>query len=174
MLLADFASAFTQENRIIVLHFGGKGPADDALLPLRLTGQEQLSHCYRYQLDCLSSDTTLELKTLLGLPVQIGILTADGERRPIAGIVTSAQTLGSDGGALKVQLTIEPGLSLLGLRRTSRVFQSKTVPAIVQAIIDEHQTNNPILAQSFKLDLHLTALGAVLLRPSRRNRPGFH
>lgn len=154
-MLADFASAFKQENRLITLHFGGDGPAADTLLPLKLSGQEQLSHCYRYQLECLSQDATLELKSLLGLPVEIGLLTAEGERRPISGIVTSAQTLGSDGGVGKYGLMIEPGLALLGLRRTSRVFQSKSVPDIVKTIISEHQANNPILAQSFKLELHL-------------------
>lgn len=155
-LLADFASAFQQENRLLTLHFGGSGPADDTLLPLKLSGQEQLSHCYRYQLDCLSNDVTLELKSLLGLPVHVGILTAEGEHRPISGIVTSAQSLPSSGGFAAYRLIIEPGLALLGLRRTSRVFQSKSVPAIVQAIITEHLAANPVLAQSLKLELHLS------------------
>jgi type VI secretion system secreted protein VgrG len=154
-LLADFANAFQQHNRLLTLHFAGSGPAADTLLPFKLSGAEQLSHCYRYQLDCLAIDAALELKTLLGLPALIEILTAHGARRPISGIVTSVQTLPSDGGFAAYRLIIEPGLALLGLRRTSRVFQAKTVPQIVQAILAEHQAANPILAQSFTLELHL-------------------
>jgi type VI secretion system secreted protein VgrG len=154
-LLADFASAFQQHNRLLSLHFAGFGPAADTLLPFKLSGAEQLSHCYRYQLDCLAIDAALELKTLLGLPALITLLTGDGTRRPISGIVTSVQSLPSDGGFAAYRLIIEPGLALLGLRRTSRVFQAKTVPQIVQAILAEHQAANPILAQSFILELHL-------------------
>ena len=49
-LLADFASAFQQERRLLSLHFGGEGPGPDELLPFKLAGREQLSHVV--QLKC--------------------------------------------------------------------------------------------------------------------------
>jgi type VI secretion system secreted protein VgrG len=154
-LLADFASAFRQHSRLLTLHFGGAGPEADRLLPLTLSGSEQLSQCFRYQLDCLSGDVGIELKTLLGLPVEVGVLTADGSRKPVSGVVTSARTVGSDGGFVKLALTIEPGLALFGLRRTSRVFQDLSVPEIVQQVVAEHNKANPVLAQCFRLQLKL-------------------
>ncbi len=97
-LLASFASAFTQDQRLLTLHLGD-GASDGAqLLPQSVTGDEALSQPYRYQLECLSPDVGLPLKSLLGLPVQLGILTADGEEVVRCGVVTAAQALPADGG----------------------------------------------------------------------------
>ncbi|WP_035055120.1 type VI secretion system Vgr family protein [Andreprevotia chitinilytica] len=156
-LLASFATAFSQANRLLELHFSdGSGPAADTLLPHVLTGSGQLSSCYRYTLQCLSSDVSLELKTLLGLGVEVGILSADGGRQVITGLVTSAEFAGSDGGFSRYDLTIEPPLALLRQRTTSRVFQDVSVPDIVKQILDEHLAGNPAIAASFAAEFDLS------------------
>lgn len=127
-LLHAFASAFTQENRLLRLQLGSGIEAATRLLPQTLRGHHCLSAPYRYELDCLTDNALLELKDLLGLPVQIGILTAQGHERMICGIVTAAETLGADGGFSSYRLIIEPALALLGHRHSSRVFQDLTVP----------------------------------------------
>lgn len=154
-LLHAFASAFTQENRLLRLQLGSGIEAATRLLPQTLRGHHCLSAPYRYELDCLTDNALLELKDLLGLPVQIGILTAQGHERMICGIVTAAETLGADGGFSSYRLIIEPALALLGHRHTSRVFQDQTVPEIVQCILDEHIAANPVLATAFKHESHL-------------------
>ena len=134
-MLAGFATAFLQDNRLLVLHFAPtSGIADEVLLPHTLNGSEALSTCYRFELNCLSLDAQLELKHFQGQVVEIGILQSDGERRYINGIVSSAQTLGSDGGFAQYGLTIEPALALLTHRVNSRAFQDKSVVEIVSAI----------------------------------------
>ena len=61
-LLADYASAFNQTNRLLRLYLAeNAGLAPDALLPEQLQGREQLSTCYRYTLTCLSPNAGLEL-----------------------------------------------------------------------------------------------------------------
>ncbi len=155
-LLAAFASAFTQDARLLTLRFAdGSGIAEDALLPDRLSGREQLSGCYRYTLTCLSPDTHLELKHFQGQIVEIGILQADGAQRHISGIVTDAKQLGADGGFANYSLTLEPALALLALRTNSRAFQDLSVPEIVTAILNEHRAANPVIQASFKLDTQL-------------------
>jgi type VI secretion system secreted protein VgrG len=155
-LLADFAAAFSQEQRMLTLRFAdGAGIADDALLPDRLQGREQLSGNYRYELTCLSPDAGLELKHLQGQILEIGILQADDSRRHINGIVTKAQQQGSEGGFATYALTLEPALALLALRRNSRAFQDLSVPEIVSAILDEHRAANPVIQAAFKLDKQL-------------------
>ncbi|MDR3413625.1 MAG: type VI secretion system Vgr family protein [Formivibrio sp.] len=155
-LLNAFASAFTQSNRLLTLQIGGDGFEPEALLPHILRGTHSISSLYRYELDCLSSNAYLELKDLLGLPVQVGILDPKGDERIITGVVTSAATLGADGGFSAYRLVIEPALALLTHRRTSRVFQDITVSEIVQVVLDEHIAANPVFASAFKLETQLS------------------
>ena len=155
-LLASFASAFIQDSRILKLRFGpGSGIADGTILPHRLTGSEHLSQCYRYDLDCLTSNGLLDPETVFGQAVQVDIQQADGEHRTISGIVTAVEQRGSNGGFARLGLIIEPALAALGHRFNSRIFQDKTVPEIAQALLDKHLQDNPAVAKSFKLDNRL-------------------
>jgi type VI secretion system secreted protein VgrG len=150
-MLAGFATAFLQDNRLLVLHFAPtSGIADEVLLPHTLNGSEALSTCYRFELNCLSLDAQLELKHFQGQVIEIGILQSDGERRYINGIVSSARSLGSDGGFAQYSLSIEPALALLTHRVNSRAFQDKSVVEIVSAILDEQRAANPVFQASFQ------------------------
>ncbi|MDN0077454.1 type VI secretion system tip protein TssI/VgrG, partial [Crenobacter sp. SG2303] len=146
-LLASFAAAFTQDARLLTLELGDGRRWADALLPQTLSGEEALSDSYRYQLTCLSPDTELALKDLLGQPVRLTVQDADGAAVARCGVVSSAQALGSDGGFARYGLTIEPPIALLRHRRTSRVFQDLSVPDIVQQVLAEHQGTNPGFAR---------------------------
>jgi type VI secretion system secreted protein VgrG len=155
-LLSSFASAFLQDNRLLVLHFApASGIADDVLLPHTLNGSEALSTSYHFELNCLSLDTQLELKHFQGQVVEIGILQNDGERRYLNGIVSSARSLGSDGGFAQYSLSIEPALALLTHRVNSRAFQDKSVVEIVSTILDEQRAANPVFQASFKTETQL-------------------
>jgi type VI secretion system secreted protein VgrG len=147
---------FLQNARLLTLRFADDAGLDaDRLLPHRLTGEEHLSRCYRYTLSCLSADSFVELKDLLGQPVAIGILQADGETRTLCGIVTAARHDGGDGGFARYALTIEPALSTLAHRTNSRVFQDQSVPDIVSAVLQEHIAANPVFAACFRVESHL-------------------
>jgi len=149
-LSAAGVSLFTQHQRLLRLRFSpDSGLTSESLLPHRLHGEEGLSQNYRYTLDCLAPDTRLELKTLLGQPVEIGLLLPDGGERLCTGLVTRADQVGADGGFGLFTLTLEPALALLAHRRNSRVWQDKTVPEIVAALLREHQTTHPAFRRSF-------------------------
>ena len=156
-LLSSFGSAFSQHARPIRLRFDAdSGIAPDLLLAHRLSGTEGLSTGYRYELDCLSADMHIELKDLLGQPVEIGLLLPEGGERIMAGLVTSAQHLGGDGGFATYRLLIEPALATLAHRMNSRVFQDKSVPEIVTTLLEEHTAANPVFANSFTTDNQLS------------------
>ena len=156
-LLASGAAVFGQGSRILKLRFAeGSGIPEDTLLPHRVQGEESLSKNYRYTLDCLSADANLELKELLGQPVELSLLLPDGGERLLTGLVTRAEHQGADGGFAKYTLTIEPALATLTHRRNSRAFQEKTVPEIVAAILDEHLAANPAFTQSFQHQAQLS------------------
>ncbi|AMC35417.1 type VI secretion system Vgr family protein [Janthinobacterium sp. B9-8] len=155
-LLASFASAFSQEQRLISLQLGDGAAWGEQLLPQRVTGSEGINQAYRYQIDCLSPDGALELKSLLGLPIVLSVADANGDEIERCGVISQAQLLGSDGGFAKYSITVEPPFALLRYRRTSRVFQDLSAPDIVKQVLAEHQAKNPVFASVQTLDFKLS------------------
>ncbi|UJB32711.1 type VI secretion system Vgr family protein [Chromobacterium sp. Beijing] len=154
-LLASFASAFGQDNRMLTLQLGEGQFAAEQLLPLSLEGEEGVSQPYHYTLTCLSPDGNIPLKTLLGQPARIGIQGVEGGEAIRCGVVSQASLAGSDGGFARYQLVMDAPFALLRHRRTSRVFQDLSVPDIVKQILSEHQQANPIFARVQTLALQL-------------------
>ncbi|WP_082752898.1 type VI secretion system Vgr family protein [Janthinobacterium sp. B9-8] len=155
-LLSSFAAAFNQDQRLISLQLGDGGAWGEQLLPQRVEGSEGINQAYRYQIDCLSPDGALELKSLLGLPVVLVVADANGSEIERCGVVSQAQLLGSDGGFAKYALTVEPPFALLRYRRTSRVFQDLSIPDIVKQVLAKHQAKNPVFAAVQTLDFKLS------------------
>jgi type VI secretion system secreted protein VgrG len=155
-LLASFAAAFNQDQRLISLQLGDGAAWGQQLLPQRVTGSEGICQAYRYQVECLSSSGNLELKSLLGLPVVLSIANANGDAIERCGVVSQAQLLGSDGGFAQYSLTVEPPFALLRHRRTSRVFQDLSPVDIVKQVLAEHQAKNPVFASVQTLDFKLS------------------
>ncbi|NHQ86767.1 type VI secretion system tip protein VgrG [Iodobacter sp. HSC-16F04] len=155
-LLASFAAAFNQDQRLISLQLGDGAAWGEQLLPQRVTGSEGISRAYRYQIECLSPSCDIELKSLLGLPVVLAVADANGDAIERCGVISQAQLLGSDGGFAKYALTVEPPFALLRYRRTSRVFQDLSTPDIVKQVLAEHQAKNPVFAAVQTLDFKLS------------------
>ena len=151
--LASFASPFTQATRLLKLNFAAAcGIPADLLLPHRLTGREAINEGFRYELDAVSSDANIELKTMLGAPVEITLLTDAGAEHEICGIVTEAAQVGADGGFATYRLVIEPALSVLRHRRTCRVYTATNVKDLTRRILQEHIDGNPVLGSCFRID----------------------
>jgi type VI secretion system secreted protein VgrG len=155
-LLASFAAAFNQDNRLISLQLGDGGVWGEQLLPQSVTGREGVNQAYHYQIDCLSPSGEIQLKSLLGLPIVLGVADANGDKIERCGVVSQAQMLGADGGFAKYQLIVEPPFALLRHRRTSRVFQDISVPDIIKQVLGEHQANNSVFAAVQTVDFKLT------------------
>lgn len=150
-LRASGASIFSQDNRILTLRFAeSSNLGEDTLLPHHLAGEEGLSKNPRHILTCLSVHAYLELKNLIGQPVEIGLLLPDGGQRVFTGIVTAARRGNANGGFCVYVLTVESALTALALRRNSRNYQDMSVPEIVKALLDEHIAGNPVFAASFQ------------------------
>lgn len=120
------------------------------MLPHRLRLNWSLSEPYTAWLVCVSGSQALELKTFLGLSAGISIRRPSGERQ-LAGLVTAARLLGVDGGLSACALRVQPGLALLAQRRTSRVFQDRSVPDIVGQVVQEHLAANTAMAGAMRI-----------------------
>jgi type VI secretion system secreted protein VgrG len=94
----------------------------------------------RVVVHALAADTHIELKSLIGQPVLLELLTAGSrsELRPFHGHVTEVALLGSDGGLARYRLVIEPWSSFLGHGRDAYVFQGRTVIEIVEEIFGDY------------------------------------
>ena len=157
-MLASFAGAFTQHNRLITLQIADGTEYPELFLPQRVEGTESLSSGYKYNVTCLSPCAFIPLESMLGQTARIDILASSAgpfdfgasEIVTRCGVITAAKSLPSDGGFAKYLLTIEPPLSLLRHRRTSRVFQDMSVPDIVRQILKEHISTNISFARILK------------------------
>jgi type VI secretion system VgrG family protein len=129
---------FTQDTRLLRLTTP-LGP--DQLLVECMRGEEALDRNYSIQLSLLSTDADIPLKSLLGQPALLELLTAASgvPLRPFHGHITSAQLLGANGGFARYAVTIEPWCAFMALGRDSRIFQNKTVFDILDAVFQGWQ-----------------------------------
>ena len=54
----------------------------DKLLFYRMTGEEDLGRMFRYELDLLSEDDSIDINQLLGQPIAVRVERRDSERQP--------------------------------------------------------------------------------------------
>ena len=166
--ISDWATLHTQSNRLLRADIGGEGDWNERLIVSRFSGNESISQCYAFDVEMLSSDAHIELKQLLGRPLTISLLTdqrdagvlgaggsrwleSDNQHRTFGGLISQIEQLSSDGGFARYKLHLIPALQLLNLKRTSRVFQDKSVPEIAELILKEHQAHSPLLVWDNRL-----------------------
>jgi len=130
-LLAAFAR-YTQTTRLVRL----TTPLGEDLLAECVRGEESLSGGFTFRIDTLCEDADLPLKSLLGQPALLQLMTAASRDalRPFHGHITAAQISGANGGLARYHLTLQPWSTFFGLGRDSRIFQDKTVFDILDAV----------------------------------------
>ena len=145
--------ALSQETRLLGLHpSADSGLDDESFVVHRLTGWEQVNLGFRYEVQVLSADAYLPLKTPQGIPISISILTSSGDSRAINGVVTAVHSEGSDGSLAAYRLVIEPVTAALDLGRCSRTFQRLTDLDVVLQLIQEQRDHNPVFTACLNVD----------------------
>jgi type VI secretion system secreted protein VgrG len=115
----------------------------DAVLLEAVRGHEQLSGLFEYHLDLLlPGDLPLPFENLIGQPVTVEIRNDNRSEiiRFIHGIVAGVEEgPGVEGGGkfgmIRYRAEVVPWLWFLGQNRNSRIFQSKSVPDILRAVL---------------------------------------
>lgn len=97
-------------------------------------GREGLSLLYEFHLVLEHEHELQDPEDLLGKNIALR-LERDGHDRRFAGIVRQTEDVGSQGQHQRARIVIVPALAMLGLRKTSRIFQGKTVPEIVGEVL---------------------------------------
>ena len=135
-----------QENRFAEL----KTPlGTDALLFSRMTGQEALGRLFEYEIDCLAENTHLDNPhDLLGKDMTVSLVLNSGDKRHFHGLVTSIRHQGAQNNSYLYRVVLRPWLWFLTRSSHCRIFQNKSVPDILQAVLSDYQSLG-----AFKLDL---------------------
>ncbi|UYL00976.1 type VI secretion system tip protein VgrG [Pantoea ananatis] len=120
----------------------------EGLLFRRLSGSEALSQSFVLQAELLSTDARIDRKSLLGKPVTFtlptdGLMSAVNPRY-INGKITQIGVRSEELGGVRYAvygLTVESDLWPMKRDRNLRIFQSQTVPQIVQTLLKEYGVN---------------------------------
>ncbi|RAU39515.1 MULTISPECIES: type VI secretion system Vgr family protein [unclassified Pseudomonas] len=168
-MLKDLASLHApQHQRLIRLVTPLTGHQE--LLVDTFSGVEAVSELFSIDLQLLSHDAGIELKSLIGKPAQIQIELADGNIRYLDGCFSHFNSEGSDGGWAKYSATLKPWLWHLSRREDARIFQEKTVEDIIRAVLAEYGTLpsvefrllNPLKTHSYMTQYFETDLNFVM------------
>jgi type VI secretion system secreted protein VgrG len=152
--LATLFSTHTQATRLLRLT---TPLGANTLLAECVDGTESLDAGFRFTITALSLDAHLPLRSLLGQPVLLELLTVDYSCRPFHGHITAVEQAGANGGLARYILVMEPWTAFLSHNHDSRVFQDKTVGEILDAVFMGWQGQGKLMP-SWRYDLVDSAL----------------
>jgi type VI secretion system secreted protein VgrG len=105
---------------------------------LSFRGREAVSRPFRFNITIASSEEAEDLQAACsGAPATLTMRFGGDDERRVCGVAASVEVLAAfEQGHRAFRLRLVPRLWLLGKRTTSRIFQDKTVPEIVRAVLD--------------------------------------
>lgn len=145
-----------QAQRAIRLRFGPRLDAlfEDVLLPQRLHVSEGVCEGVTLQLTCLSTDAQLDPRSLIGVPLEVQLVTDRGELRRWCVVLTQVRLGQSDGALTAVQLTGQDVLAVMEQRHSNRVFLDQSALGVAHTVLGGWRSRFPALARCFGYRLH--------------------
>lgn len=110
---------------------------ENRLLLKAVSGEEQISGLFRFQLEMVSEDQKLDFSSIVGKSVTATLLLNDGTKRYINGIVGRFTQEDSNIRLTTYYADVHPWLWMLTKTRDCRIFQNKSVPQIIKSIFDD-------------------------------------
>ena len=135
--IVSAVAAFNGATRLYALSIGDDGQ-DSGLLVEAFAADERLQEVGARDIIALSTSAHVALASLLGQPASLHVSLADGTRTQFSGYISAAATLGSNGGLARYRLRITPWLWLLTQARNSRVWQDRSVTAIIDEVLQAY------------------------------------
>ena len=113
-------------------------PLGADLLFHRMSGREDISHLFEYQIDLLSARSDISLDEIMGKNVTVKLELPDNSTRYFNGFVTRFTQMGTHGRYYAYHATVRPWLWFLTRTADCRIFQKMSVPKIVEKVLNEH------------------------------------
>lgn len=128
--------AWTQDGRLLTIE---TPLGADTLLLSGLEGEEQSSRLFRFDLELLSEKTDIDPNDILGKNVSFSVgLSGGTEKRWFNGIVRRFAAGGMVGqGFRSYRAEVVPNFWLLSRTEDCRIFQEKTVKAIIEEVLSD-------------------------------------
>ncbi|CNI13159.1 Rhs element Vgr protein [Yersinia massiliensis] len=107
------------------------------------SGNEGLSNTYHYNILFTSTDKNIDADQLLRKPATLmmgtGLLQSLMQQKVVHGVITDFRRISGSADQVNYQITLEPFIALLDNQyRTHRFFVNKSVPEVVEQILQEH------------------------------------
>lgn len=133
-----------QANRFIRL----ATPLGDNVLAVRsATCTEQLSRLFQVELDLVSEDGSINFEDIIGESATLRMEVGKDQTRYFNGIVSRFVQTKNDGNLAHYRATLVPWLWLLTRTSDCRIFQKKSIPAVIEEVFKGHGLD------SYKLSL---------------------
>ncbi|MFS2215049.1 type VI secretion system Vgr family protein [Telluria sp. Tellsp104] len=147
-------SAFSfdaQHDRLMRLDFPQDDGPEAILLPNRLSAHEEVSRCFRFEVELLSDDARVSLKAIMGRMVTISLAREDGSLRYFNGYVTEFRFLRADGGFAFYHMVLEPWLAFAKLRKDNVSFHGKSVIELTELTFARYRQAdwNPVIVGQY-------------------------
>jgi type VI secretion system secreted protein VgrG len=118
-------------------------PLDESQLLFRsMRGTEGLSQLFEFEVDLLSPDAGIDLKSMLGKPLALEIQTAvAGSPRFLNGQVVRFAAVGREGGTSRHMVysaTVRPWLWYLTRSSDNKIFQGKSVVEVIEEVFADY------------------------------------
>lgn len=115
--------------------------AADQLLFRSMHGNEGLSELFEFEVDLLSPNTSVDMKSVLGKPLTLEIETIDGTPRYLNGQITRFTMIGREESSSRYvvyRALVQPWLWYLTRTSDCKIFQNKSVVDILDEVLGEY------------------------------------
>jgi len=111
---------------------------DVGLMFRSMSGREEVSRLFEYQVVALCEKDTVKADDLLGHNAAVSIDLGDDGKRWFHGLIAGFGIEGVDGRYFKYRLTLRPWIWLLTRSADVRIFQDKSAVDIIKAVLGEY------------------------------------
>jgi type VI secretion system secreted protein VgrG len=118
----------------LALDFSGAG---DELRLVGLHGEEALGELFLFHLELCSSNTAIDLASIIGQHATASVTLDGGKKRYFSGVVSRLVQSGGNPDTAIYRAELRPWLWWLTLEVDARIFQQQTVPEIIKSLYRE-------------------------------------
>jgi type VI secretion system secreted protein VgrG len=104
-----------------------------------LSAHEEISRCFRVEVELLSDNARIPLKVMMARMVTISVVREDGSLRYFNGYVTEFRFLRADGGFAFYRMVLEPWLAFAKLRKDNVSFHGKSVIELTELTFSHYR-----------------------------------